>query len=686
MTLISIDGVSRRFGEVTALDSVSLEIQQGEFFALLGPSGCGKTTLLRILAGFEQPDDGAVRLDGEDLLQIPAHRRPINLMFQSYALFPHMTVERNIAYGLEREKLPKKEIGERVAEVLETVGLSAHARRKPHQLSGGQRQRVALARAIVKRPRLLLLDEPLSALDKKVRAEMQLELKRLQHEVGITFVVVTHDQEEAMSLADRIAVMQGGKVEQVDAPIALYDRPRTPFVAGFIGANNIFSGKVTEGGLHVDGLGLLPAPKGADGDAALLAVRPENVRLTQIAPKAEEAAEASTEVKDAAEAKDGAVTTDEGTEPKADEAVEAVEAKADTEAEAKSESDADADAKSESDAEPKDEVSADNADEAKDEAKDESEAKDEAKSEEATESAAEVEVKKGPVRTDEGAEPKAPKARKARKASKASKVPEPAEPADEPQADEPKGETEPEGDAVSEVESQGDAVSEAKPEGDAVSEAKPEGDAVSEAKPEADVVSEVEPKPEAEAGDGEDLRAVVKSAMTGEVTAEAMAEVVSKAVAGVVAKVVAEVVTEVLADNDAKAKAEERDETAPETAPETEAAAEIETTQEPAPETADAPETAVATVAEAAPVQEQEAAAEPVNKDEDKADAEPTTEGPLRGTVVDVSFYGGTSHIVLRVEGHEGHVLAATQGSARVKPGTEVAIGWDAADAVLIPA
>lgn len=280
MTLISIDGVSRRFGEVTALDSVSLDIRQGEFFALLGPSGCGKTTLLRILAGFEQPDTGSVRLDGADLLATPAHRRPVNLMFQSYALFPHMSVEKNVAYGLERERLPRAEIRERVAAVLETVGLAAQARRRPHELSGGQRQRVALARAVVKRPRLLLLDEPLSALDKKVRSEMQLELKRLQHEVGITFVVVTHDQEEAMSLADRIAVLNGGRVEQVDAPVDLYERPRTPFVAGFIGASNLFTGRVTGKGLDVDGLGVLPAPAGPmEGGTAMLAVRPELIRL-----------------------------------------------------------------------------------------------------------------------------------------------------------------------------------------------------------------------------------------------------------------------------------------------------------------------------------------------------------------------------------------------------------------------
>ncbi|MET9344838.1 ATP-binding cassette domain-containing protein [Nonomuraea sp. NPDC003804] len=257
--MLKIDGVTRRFGDVTALDNVSLEIEQGEFFALLGPSGCGKTTLLRILAGFETPDAGTVTLDGDDLLSMQPNRRPINLMFQSYALFPHMTVAKNIAYGLEQEKLGKAEIRQRVGEVLETIGLAEMAGRKPSQLSGGQRQRVALARAIVKRPRLLLLDEPLSALDKKVRAGMQLELKRLQHEVGITFVVVTHDQEEAMSLADRIAVFQTGQVRQVDEPVALYERPRTPFVADFVGANNLFEGTAVPGGLEVPGLGVLPA-------------------------------------------------------------------------------------------------------------------------------------------------------------------------------------------------------------------------------------------------------------------------------------------------------------------------------------------------------------------------------------------------------------------------------------------
>ncbi|MFF4410957.1 ATP-binding cassette domain-containing protein [Streptosporangium sp. NPDC001559] len=282
--MLQITDVSRRFGDVTALSGVSLEIRQGEFFALLGPSGCGKTTLLRILAGFETPDAGTVTLDGADLLTQAAHRRPVNLMFQSYALFPHMTVAKNVAYGLERERLPKAEIRERVAEVLEKVGLAETAGRRPDKLSGGQRQRVALARAIVKRPRLLLLDEPLSALDKKVRAEMQLELKRLQHEVGITFVVVTHDQEEAMSLADRIAVLSAGRVEQVDAPVTLYERPATPFVAGFVGANNLFTGTACAGGLTCEGIGVLAGPDGLpEGAAALLAVRPERVRLAELA-------------------------------------------------------------------------------------------------------------------------------------------------------------------------------------------------------------------------------------------------------------------------------------------------------------------------------------------------------------------------------------------------------------------
>jgi spermidine/putrescine ABC transporter ATP-binding subunit len=282
--LVEVRGVSRHFGEVVALDGVSLDIRENEFFALLGPSGCGKTTLLRVLAGFEYPDDGELLLGGEDLLRLPPNRRPLNLMFQSYALFPHMTVAKNVAYGLERERLPKAEIAARVTAVLHTVGLLDQARRRPRQLSGGQRQRVALARAIVKRPRLLLLDEPLSALDRKVRSDMQLELKRLQHEVGITFVVVTHDQEEAMSMADRVAVMNDGRIEQIGTPAEIYRRPGSVFVADFIGTSNIFTGRLAGPGVDVPGVGTLPGqpvdalPVGAT--TVHLVIRPEEIRLT----------------------------------------------------------------------------------------------------------------------------------------------------------------------------------------------------------------------------------------------------------------------------------------------------------------------------------------------------------------------------------------------------------------------
>jgi spermidine/putrescine transport system ATP-binding protein/putrescine transport system ATP-binding protein len=284
--LLTITDVRRSFGPVVALDGVSLDIRRNEFFALLGPSGCGKTTLLRIVAGFEDPDAGHVLLDGADLTSVPPHRRPVNLMFQSYALFPHMTVRQNVAFGLERERLPRSEVRHRVDEVLATVGLEREGGRRPHQLSGGQRQRVALARAVVKRPRLLLLDEPLSALDKQVRAEMQLELKRLQHEVGITFVVVTHDQTEAMALADRIAVLSRGRVEQVADPVTVYERPATVFVAGFIGQANLFPGTVTDTAAGTEFaaavIGRLPLPPGntARAGPATLSVRPERVSLT----------------------------------------------------------------------------------------------------------------------------------------------------------------------------------------------------------------------------------------------------------------------------------------------------------------------------------------------------------------------------------------------------------------------
>jgi ABC-type Fe3+/spermidine/putrescine transport system ATPase subunit len=288
-TLLAVSDVSKRYGDVVALDNVSIDIYRNEFFALLGPSGCGKTTLLRAIAGFEDPDSGAIAITIDEqttnLLALPPHRRPINLMFQSYALFPHMSVRKNIAYGLEREGLSKAEVQERVDEALVTVALTDKASARPAQLSGGQRQRVALARAIVKRPRLLLLDEPLSALDRKVRAEMQIELKRLQHEVGITFVVVTHDQEEAMSMADRIAVMHEGRVEQIADPVTLYQKPNTKFVADFIGSGTLIAGVATQSGLQPSSAAItqsnLPAinPQGITGAAALL-VRPEAVQLT----------------------------------------------------------------------------------------------------------------------------------------------------------------------------------------------------------------------------------------------------------------------------------------------------------------------------------------------------------------------------------------------------------------------
>ena len=278
--LLRVDGVRAVYGDTVALHDVSLDIADNEFFALLGPSGCGKTTLLRSIAGFETPESGRIEVDGEDLIAMPAHKRPVNMMFQSYALFPHLSVERNIAYGLEAEGLPKAEVRRRVGEVMDVVGLAQLGRRRPAQLSGGQRQRVALARAIVKRPRLLLLDEPLSALDRQVRASMQLELKRLQHEVGLTFVVVTHDQEEAMSMADRIAVLRDGHLEQLATPQELYAEPATRFVAAFIGSANLLDGIATTAGVEVPGFGEVPARHAfSAGAPATAVVRPEDVEL-----------------------------------------------------------------------------------------------------------------------------------------------------------------------------------------------------------------------------------------------------------------------------------------------------------------------------------------------------------------------------------------------------------------------
>jgi ABC-type Fe3+/spermidine/putrescine transport system ATPase subunit len=237
--IVRIEGVTKRFGAITAVDKVDLVIERGELFALLGSSGCGKTTLLRLLAGFETPDAGRLIIDGQDMTGVPPHHRPINMMFQSYALFPHMNVADNVGYGLRREGLPKAEIATRVAAVLEQVRLSDYAARRPAQLSGGQRQRVALARALVKRPKLLLLDEPLAALDRKLREGTRFEMVRLQEELGLTFVMVTHDQEEAMSMASRLAVMDLGRIAQVGTPHEVYERPRSRFVADFIGIANI---------------------------------------------------------------------------------------------------------------------------------------------------------------------------------------------------------------------------------------------------------------------------------------------------------------------------------------------------------------------------------------------------------------------------------------------------------------
>jgi spermidine/putrescine ABC transporter ATP-binding subunit len=289
--LLRVDGVRAVYGDTVALHGVSMDIADNEFFALLGPSGCGKTTLLRSIAGFETPASGRIEVDGRDLLGMPPHKRPVNMMFQSYALFPHLSVQKNIAYGLEAEGVGRADLKRRVGEVMEVVGLTHLAARRPSQLSGGQRQRVALARAIVKRPRLLLLDEPLSALDRQVRSSMQLELKRLQHEVGLTFVVVTHDQEEAMSMADLIAVMQDGRIEQLGPPAELYEHPRTEFVAGFLGVSNLLDGKLVDRDGTVaqfetaDGARLhVPAAR-LDGlaDRALrVGVRPEKIKLRAV--------------------------------------------------------------------------------------------------------------------------------------------------------------------------------------------------------------------------------------------------------------------------------------------------------------------------------------------------------------------------------------------------------------------
>jgi putrescine transport system ATP-binding protein len=241
--LLRIDAVVKRFGVFRAVDRLSLDIRAGEFFALLGPSGCGKTTLLRMLAGFETPDQGRILLDGKDIAQVPPHQRPVNMMFQNYALFPHLTVRDNIAFGLKRLGMPGSEIDSRVAELVALVKLEGLEKRKPDQLSGGQKQRVALARSLARRPQVLLLDEPLAALDKKLRESTQLELMELQRRLGMTFIIVTHDQEEAMTVADRIGVMDAGRLEQVATPRELYEAPASRWVAEFVGDINLFEGK-----------------------------------------------------------------------------------------------------------------------------------------------------------------------------------------------------------------------------------------------------------------------------------------------------------------------------------------------------------------------------------------------------------------------------------------------------------
>jgi spermidine/putrescine transport system ATP-binding protein len=286
---VELIDVLKRFGAVTAVDALSIQVHPGEFLSLLGPSGCGKTTTLRMLAGFEDPDAGEIRISGSAVQGVPPHKRDVNTVFQNYALFPHMTVSENVAYGLRQKKVDRNETGRRVGEALEMVKMSALAGRKPREMSGGQQQRVALARALVNRPSVLLLDEPLGALDRKLREEMQIELKLLQSQVGITFIFVTHDQDEALSMSDRIAVMLDGRVEQLADPDTIYDHPASAFVAGFIGKQNFFEGTSRDAGRTVQGdgwafrstLGPIGVP---EGGPALAAVRPEAIAVSEDRP------------------------------------------------------------------------------------------------------------------------------------------------------------------------------------------------------------------------------------------------------------------------------------------------------------------------------------------------------------------------------------------------------------------
>jgi spermidine/putrescine ABC transporter ATP-binding subunit len=287
-SFISILGVSKHFGAIAAVDSVDLEINRGEFFALLGPSGCGKTTLLRMLAGFEVPSQGEIFIDGEQMSSVPPYRRPVNMVFQNYAIFPHLNVFQNIAFGLRKDRLSADDLKARVNDALSLIKMESYGERKPDELSGGQRQRVALARALVKNPKVLLLDEPLGALDKNLREQMQLELRQLQKAVGVTFVFVTHDQEEALTMSDRIAVMCAGKVLEVGSPSDLYERPKTRFVADFLGTMNVFDGSIhaRDGDSYIvdtQGLGRIHAGVASRdfsiGDKISVALRPENLKI-----------------------------------------------------------------------------------------------------------------------------------------------------------------------------------------------------------------------------------------------------------------------------------------------------------------------------------------------------------------------------------------------------------------------
>ena len=279
---VRLISVSKSFDEMVAVDDLTLEIPKGSFFAMLGPSGCGKTTTLRMIGGFEEPDQGVIEVGGKPVTGVPPYKRDVNTVFQSYALFPHLDVFENVAFGLRRKKVPKQQLDGRVREILKIVGLEGFDKRKPRLLSGGQQQRVALARALVNSPNVLLLDEPLGALDLKLRKQMQLELKRIQHELGLTFVHVTHDQEEAMTMADTIAVMNGGRIEQLGSPSELYERPRTAFVAGFLGVSNLLEGTVTTlGTVRVDGAGevRVDGQLPIAGTRLQIGVRPEKLRL-----------------------------------------------------------------------------------------------------------------------------------------------------------------------------------------------------------------------------------------------------------------------------------------------------------------------------------------------------------------------------------------------------------------------